>query len=63
MKREIVIATRNPKKFKEIKRLFRGSGLKVLSLNKFSNIPDVVEDGKRFEDNDVKKALTVSSHT
>ena len=63
MKREIVIATRNAKKFKEIKRLFRGSGLKVLSLNKFSNIPDVVEDGKRFEDNAVKKALTVSSHT
>lgn len=61
--REIVIATRNKKKFKEIKRLFKDSKIKVLSLNKFSNTPDIVEDGKTFKKNAIKKALVISKLT
>ena len=61
MKRELVIATRNEKKFKEIKRLFRGSRIRISSLKRFSRIPDVIEDGKTFQDNAAKKALIISN--
>ncbi len=63
MKRELVISTRNQKKFKEIKRLFKGSCAKVLSLKNFSNIPKIIEDRKTFRENAVKKALSVSRLT
>jgi XTP/dITP diphosphohydrolase len=61
MKRKLVIATRNEKKFKEIKRLFRGSGISILSLKKFPRVPEVIEDGETFNDNAIKKALVVSN--
>lgn len=63
MKKEIVIATRNKKKFNEIKRLFRGSGISILSLDRFPEIPEVIEDGKTFNDNAAKKALVISRFT
>lgn len=61
MKRELVISTRNEKKFKEIKRLFRHSKIKILSLKRFPGLPKVVEDKKTFNGNAVKKALIISS--
>jgi len=63
MKREIIIATRNKKKLKEIKRLFKNVNTRVSSLDKFPNVPEVVEDGKTFEANAIKKALVVSGIT
>ena len=61
--KEIVIATRNPKKLKEIKRLLRNSGVRMLSLNNFSRVPEVIEDGKTFKTNAEKKARIVSRFT
>ncbi|MBL7068346.1 MAG: RdgB/HAM1 family non-canonical purine NTP pyrophosphatase [Candidatus Omnitrophica bacterium] len=63
MKRELVISTRNKKKFREIKRLFKGSNIKISSLNRFPGIPRVIEDKKTFNGNAVKKALLVSRRT
>lgn len=63
MKEEVVIATRNEKKLREIKRLFRGSGINILSLKAFPGAPRVIEDGRTFKDNAAKKALVVSRHT
>ena len=63
MMRKLVISTRNEKKFKEIKRLFKGSKIRILSLNEFTDIPKVVEDGKTFNDNAAKKALVISGRT
>ncbi len=61
MKRHrLLIATRNRKKFKEIKRLFKGFRIKILSLDNFINIPEVIEDKKTFHGNAMKKALVVS---
>lgn len=60
--KELIIATRNEKKFKEIKRLFSGSKIRILSLKRFSGIPEVVEDGRTFKDNAAKKAVVVSRH-
>lgn len=59
---ELLIATKNSGKVKEIKKLLRGSGIRVLSLNDFHNVPDVNEDGKSYRDNALKKARFFSKY-
>ena len=59
----IVLATRNKKKVEEIKRIVKDMPISVYSLDDFPDCPEVVEDGKTFEENAVKKARAVSSHT
>jgi len=54
--RPLVIATRNEGKIAEFRTLFSGFPIEMKSLNDFGPIPDVVEDGKTFEDNAYKKA-------
>jgi len=54
--RPLVLATRNEGKIAEFKTLFSGFPIEMKSLNDFGPIPDVVEDGKTFEDNAYKKA-------
>ena len=61
--RKIVIATRNPKKLKEIKRLFKNTNIKTFSLVNFPKAPRVVEDKKDFKGNAVKKARVLSRFT
>lgn len=63
MKRELLLATRNKKKFREIKRLFKGSKIRILSLDKFPAIPEVAEDKDTFAANAIKKAVEVSACT
>jgi XTP/dITP diphosphohydrolase len=63
---ELVIATRNRKKLKELKRYIRSVRVKVISLNDFdgvrgaAKVPEVKEDGATFLANAIKKAETVS---
>ena len=59
--KEILVATRNKKKLLELKRLLKGSGVRVLSLDYFDNLPKVKEDKRTFEENAKKKALEISS--
>ena len=59
----IVLATRNKKKVEEIKRIVKDMPISVYSLDDFPDCPEVIEDGKTFEENAVKKARAVSSHT
>ena len=61
--KEIVIATRNAKKLKEIKRLFKNTAIKTLSLDDFPTVPKIVEDGKDFKANAIKKAKVTSRFT
>ena len=60
---DIVLATRNKKKVEEIKRIVKDMPISVYSLDDFPDCPEVIEDGKTFEENAVKKARAVSSHT
>jgi XTP/dITP diphosphohydrolase len=60
---DIVIATSNQHKLKEFKTLLKGFPLTILSLKDFPDIPAVVEDGKSFYENALKKALMVARHT
>jgi len=61
--KELVVATRNAGKLAEIRRLLEGSGVRVMSLEDFPAIPEVVEDGETFAANASKKAETVAAQT
>lgn len=57
---ELVVATRNKNKLKEIKALLKGLPVEVFSLDSFKGAPEVVEDGLTLEENARKKAVQIS---
>jgi len=59
----IVFATRNEGKLREISQMLAGSGVELVSLNSFNNVPEIVEDGKTYLDNALKKAKIISGLT
>ena len=60
---EVVIATRNAGKLREIHAILSPLGLKILSLRDFPDVPEIIEDGQTFEENAVKKAAAVARQT
>src|SRR4030042_6293860 len=57
---DIVLATRNKEKIEEIKRITSGIAISIFTLEDFPGCPEVEEDGTTFEENAVKKAVTVA---
>ncbi len=60
---ELVVATRNAGKLKEIRRLLETRGVRVLGLDAFPGAPEVVEDGDTFAANAMKKAAVIARFT
>ncbi len=60
---ELVIATRNKGKLREISRLLEGSPYTVVGLDAYPDAPEVVEDGDTFAANAIKKAEEIAAHT
>lgn len=60
---KIVFATRNKGKVKEINSMLAGTDINLVSLNEYEGIPEIIEDGKSFLENALKKARTVSELT
>lgn len=56
---ELLVATRNGGKLKEIRRLLDELGIAVKGLDAFPELPEVEEDGATFAANAVKKAEAV----
>lgn len=54
--KELVVATRNAGKLKEIRQLLEGHVEAIYSLDDFPELPDIIEDGVTFEENALKKA-------
>ena len=54
--RELLVATRNLGKVREIRKALRGLGLRIRSLRDFEDVPEVEEDGRTFVENALKKA-------
>ncbi len=54
--KELVVATRNMGKLMEIRQLLKENVSTLFSLTDFPDLPDIVEDGKTFEENALKKA-------
>ena len=60
---ELVLATKNLDKIKEIKETFKNLGVKIFTFKDFSHFPSVVEDKETFYDNALKKARTIARFT
>lgn len=60
MSKQLLIATRNPKKKKELQEILSGFDLQLLNLDDIPPLPEVEEDGLTFEENAIKKALVVA---
>lgn len=59
----VLVGTRNDNKKKELKKMLKGLKVRVLTLSDLDvDIPPVVEDGKTFRQNAIKKALMFSRY-
>jgi XTP/dITP diphosphohydrolase len=57
----LVLASQNPKKLEELRSLLQDLPFRAIPAGEFGNNPPrVAEDGDTFEDNAVKKALTIA---
>ena len=61
--KELVLATRNPDKGRELAALLRGWGCGTRPLAEFPAVPEVMEDGDTCEANAVKKAVAIAQYT
>ena len=60
---DIVIATRNPHKFRELKQLLNVPGIRWRSLREFPRAGEIKENGRTYAANAKKKALAVARAT
>ncbi|MHB8174828.1 MAG: XTP/dITP diphosphatase [Nitrospirota bacterium] len=60
---ELVVATTNKGKLREIQAMLKGTRVRVLSLEDFPDCPEVVEDKETFRENALKKARAVARYT
>lgn len=60
MPRELVIASKNAGKIREIRQIFADLPVAVVTV---PDLPEVVEDGRSFSENARKKAVEIARHT
>ena len=61
---KLVLATRNEGKVREIGELLKDqNGVELVSLRSYPDAPDVVEDGKTYEENAIQKASVLAEYT
>ncbi len=60
---ELVIATRNAHKVKEIRSMLADLSIGIKDLRDFPDCPEVEEDGETLEQNALKKARAAHAHT
>lgn len=60
---ELVLATRNRDKGRELAAMLAGVVLRIRTLEEFPGAPDVAEDGETCEANAIKKAVSAARYT
>lgn len=60
---ELLVATKNKKKFEEIRRIWKGLGFEFSSLSDCPDAPRIIENGKSFKENAVKKAVKIAAYS
>ncbi len=60
---KLIVATKNKKKLEEIEEILKGFKLKISSLADYSSSPRIIENGKTFQTNAIKKARIVALFT
>lgn len=63
MKKQIVFATGNKDKMREIREIMADVDVEVISMKEAGIMVDVVEDGETFEENSLIKAKAIAEHT
>ncbi|MCF7926129.1 MAG: RdgB/HAM1 family non-canonical purine NTP pyrophosphatase [Candidatus Izimaplasma sp.] len=61
--KEVLIATKNKHKIKELSTVLLPLGFNIKSLYDYPQLPDIIEDQKTFKGNALKKAKTLSQLT
>jgi len=59
----LVVATKNKKKLAEIKTILKSIKVELVSLDTYKNVPDVLENGRTFQANAIKKAVQLARFT
>ena len=59
---EMIFATRNKGKIREIRDALKGLDLRIYALSDFPDVPEVEEDGRSFTENALKKARFYARH-
>jgi XTP/dITP diphosphohydrolase len=60
---EVILATRNRHKLREVREILEGTGFSVVSTDELdASLPDIVEDADTFAGNADKKARTLAAH-
>jgi XTP/dITP diphosphohydrolase len=60
---ELIVATKNKGKVRELQGLLDPQGIKILSLLDLPEFPEIIEDGLTFRANAAKKAVTIALAT
>ena len=65
---KLVLATRNQGKVRELTKMLHSRAdtlqqIEVISLNAYPDVPEVVEDGKTYMENAIKKASVIAKYT
>lgn len=60
---ELVVATKNKKKLKEIKEILQGLNLNIIPLADYPQAPRIIENGRTFRENAIKKAVRIAKFT
>jgi XTP/dITP diphosphohydrolase len=60
---DLVVATKNKKKLAEIKEILKDLNLKISSLTDYHKTPRVIENGRTFKENAIKKAVKIAAFT
>ena len=60
---EIIFATENAGKVREVEAMFEGLGVSVKTMKEAGIRADIIEDGSTFMENAVKKAKTIAAYT
>ena len=60
---ELIVATKNKGKLREIRGLLKDFPLQITSLADYPDAPEIIEDGKTFSQNALKKAATIAIYT
>ena len=63
MKLELIVATKNKKKLEEIEHILKGLNVEISSLADYPAAPRIIENGRTFKENAVKKAVKIARFT
>lgn len=58
---ELLVATKNKKKLQEIREILEDLKLKIIPLDNYVKLPRIIENGKTFRENAIKKAVKIAS--